>query len=81
MSTTIDAGGRVVIPKHLREATGLVPGARLDIVVRDGLIVLVPVASKIALVERDGGLVAEADEEMPTLTAEAVREVLEATRR
>lgn len=81
MSTTIDAGGRVVIPKHLRDATGLLPGARVDIVVRDGMVVLVPVHAKIALVERDGTLAAEAEGEMPTLTTEAVRDAIEAARR
>lgn len=31
MITTIDAAGRVVIPKALRELAGLVPGAELTI--------------------------------------------------
>jgi AbrB family looped-hinge helix DNA binding protein len=32
MRTTIDAGGRVVIPKPVRERLGLVPGAEEDVV-------------------------------------------------
>lgn len=31
METTIDAAGRVVVPKQLRDALGLVPGSTIDI--------------------------------------------------
>ena len=31
MEATIDAGGRILVPKSLREALGLVPGAKVDI--------------------------------------------------
>jgi AbrB family looped-hinge helix DNA binding protein len=81
MMTTIDAGGRVVIPKQIREAIGLSPGSAIDVAVRDGIIVLVPATSPMRLVEREGGVVAEPEQPLPTLTAEEVRSVLEAGRR
>lgn len=81
MSTTIDSGGRVVIPKTVRDALGLAPGARVEVVARDGLVVIVPQSAPMRLVERDGLLVAVADGELPTLTVDTVRDVLEASRR
>jgi len=38
MITTIDAAGRVVIPKPVREAMGLTPGAKIDVSFSDGSI-------------------------------------------
>jgi AbrB family looped-hinge helix DNA binding protein len=38
METTIDRAGRVVIPKPIREAAGLKPGAELSIEYRNGRI-------------------------------------------
>jgi AbrB family looped-hinge helix DNA binding protein len=38
METTIDRAGRVVIPKPIREAAGLKPGAAVSIEYRDGRI-------------------------------------------
>jgi AbrB family looped-hinge helix DNA binding protein len=38
METTIDRAGRVVIPKPIRDAAGLKPGAALSIEYRDGRI-------------------------------------------
>jgi len=79
--TTIDAGGWVMIPKHIRDAVGLAPGTAVEVVVRDGAILLVPAVVPMQLVERGGGLVAEPETLLPTLTAEDVRSVLEAIRR
>jgi AbrB family looped-hinge helix DNA binding protein len=81
MTTTIDAGGRVTIPEQLRDALGLSVGSIVDVVARDGVIVLVPAPVPMRLVERGGGVVAEPEEPLPTLTAEDVRSALEAGRR
>jgi AbrB family looped-hinge helix DNA binding protein len=82
MRTTIDAAGRVVIPKQLRQAASLEPGQELEITERDGRIEIEPVSAPVHLVERDGFLAAEAaDEEIPALTASEVRDLLERTRR
>lgn len=85
MRTTIDAAGRIVIPKQLRQAAALEPGQELEITERDGRIEIEPVPAAMVLVERDGFLAAEvADGDGPaetTLTIEEVRELLERTRR
>jgi AbrB family looped-hinge helix DNA binding protein len=82
MRTTIDAAGRVVIPKQLRQAASLEPGQELEITERDGRIEIEPVSAPVQLVERDGFLAAEvADEDVPALTASEVRDLLERTRR
>ena len=82
MRTTIDAAGRVVIPKQLRQAASLEPGQELEVTERDGRIEIEPVSTPVQLVERDGFLAAEpADEEGSPLTATEVRDLLERTRR
>ncbi len=81
MRTTIDAAGRVVVPKQLRDSADLMPGQELEIVERDGRIEIEPVPAPMALVERDGFLAAETEGEAEPLTSEQVRDVLERTRR
>ena len=81
MRTTIDHGGRIVIPKPLRDALNLIAGVQLDVVLVDGhLEVDLPVVA-MRLEEREGTVVAVADEAMPTLTAAEVRQTLEQVRR
>lgn len=81
MRSTIDGGGRVVIPKPIRDQLGLGPGTVVEIAEREGLIEISPADSQIELVEVDGVLVATSTEEMPTLTDDIVRETVERTRR
>jgi AbrB family looped-hinge helix DNA binding protein len=81
MRTAIDAAGRIVVPKALRDALGLSPGQPLEIAERDGRLEIVPAATPMRLVDDGDGLVAVADVEMPVLTADLVRETLERTRR
>jgi AbrB family looped-hinge helix DNA binding protein len=52
--TTIDSGGRVVIPKALRESLRLLPNTRLRVIERDRRVVLEPVEDAPVLIERDG---------------------------
>lgn len=40
---TVSAKGAIVIPKEIREARGLYPGTRVQIVTYDGLTAIVPV--------------------------------------
>ena len=76
MRTTIDAAGRVVIPKKIREKAGLQPGTEVDVSLCDGRVEIEPVAVEARLEWRDGFLVAVFPEGTPPLTAEEV----EATR-
>lgn len=81
MFATIDAGGRVVVPKDVRERLGLRPGSRIMLREVDGLLEISPAVTPVLLVDHDGALVAAADADLPVLTAEQVRDALEATRR
>jgi AbrB family looped-hinge helix DNA binding protein len=81
MRTTIDAAGRIVVPKALRQAMGLSAGRELDIVFTDGRleIEITPMA---AHVEQRGEIhVIVPDDEVPELSNEQVRDAIEATRR
>jgi AbrB family looped-hinge helix DNA binding protein len=81
MRTTIDSGGRVVIPKAIRDNMGLAVGEELEVRERDGRIEMEPVGRKVWLEERGGRLVAVTEEPAPILTAEDVRAVVERSRR
>ncbi|WP_102141921.1 AbrB/MazE/SpoVT family DNA-binding domain-containing protein [Mycobacterium hubeiense] len=62
MEAIIDSGGRVVLPKHLRDALGLTPGTKVDISAYGRGLQIVP-GGRTARLERDadGRLVARAD--------------------
>ena len=81
MKTTIDAAGRIVVPKPLRQALGLKPGQSLDIRARDGRLEIEVVPTPMKLQRRGKGIVAVPETELPPLTAEQVRETLERVRR
>jgi AbrB family looped-hinge helix DNA binding protein len=81
MKTTIDAAGRIVVPKSVRDALGLGAGQELEIAARDGRIEVDVPPVQMRLEDRAGLDVAVPDEPLPTLTAVHVREVLEQTRR
>ena len=77
----MDAAGRIVIPKDLRERLGIRRGRALEIRERDGRIEIEPAATAMSLVRRPGGAVAVPKEKLPPLTDDLVRETLERTRR
>jgi len=58
MRATIDAVGRIVVPKPLRDALGLAPGMSVDISRYGRGLQLTPTARTARLVEEDGVLVA-----------------------
>ncbi len=80
MRTTIDAGGRVVIPKAIRDRVGLRPGAEVEVAEADGRVEISPAVRSVEVVEVGGRLVARSDD-LPPLTDEDVRETIERTRR
>ncbi len=81
MRTTIDRAGRVVIPKAVRDEAGLEAGAEVDVEFRDGRIEIEPTTVAMRLVKRERGATIDAGAEMPLLTSDAVRDVLERVRR
>ncbi len=81
MRTAIDAAGRVVIPKELRDRLQLGRGRILEIREADGRIEIEPVATPMSLVRRRRGYVAVAEGKLPPLTDDLVRATLERTRR
>lgn len=58
MMVTIDPGGRIVLPKSLRDALGLRPGSAVDVSRYGPGLQLVPAGRTARLVEEDGLLVA-----------------------
>lgn len=81
MKVAIDAAGRMVLPKPVRDALGITPGVVLDAVIMDGRLVLEVASPPKRLIRKQGRLVAIADENMPTLTQAEVRASLEQGRR
>lgn len=61
MEATIDSGGRLLLPKSVREALGLAPGSKVDVSAYGGGVQIIP-GGRTARLERaaDGHLVAEA---------------------
>ena len=64
METTIDAVGRIVVPKPLRDALGLTPGSTVDISRYGAGLQLLPTGRTARLVEEAGVLVATGDTEI-----------------
>jgi AbrB family looped-hinge helix DNA binding protein len=81
MKAPMDAAGRVVVPKSIRDELALEAGVELEISVRDGSLVLTPEPTAVALVRRGKVMVAKTNEPMPKLTEKSVREALEGSRR
>ena len=78
METTIDSAGRIVVPKPLRDALGLVPGITLDVSTYGAGLTLVPRGRTARLVQEGGHLVADSDR---TITDEDVFALVDAGRR
>jgi AbrB family looped-hinge helix DNA binding protein len=81
MKTTIDAAGRIVVPKALRLALGLQPGQPVEIRAGDGRLEIEIAATAMKLQKRGKGVVAVPGTKLPVLTADQVRETLERVRR
>ena len=64
METTIDAAGRIVVPKQLRDALGLEAGTVVDISSYGSGLTLIPRGRTARLVEVDGRLVADSGREI-----------------
>lgn len=73
-----DAAGRVVVPKPLRDALGLVPGSTVDISCYGEGLHLVPGGRTARLVEEDGMMVVTGE---TTIDDETVFALVDAGRR
>jgi AbrB family looped-hinge helix DNA binding protein len=61
MKATVDSVGRIVVPKPLRDALGLLAGSSVDISRYGAGLALVPTGRTARLVEESGVLVATGD--------------------
>ena len=76
MKATIDSGGRVLIPKQLRDALGLVPGSQVSITPYSAGVNIVPGGPTARLVEVDGRLVARSQTVVTDDMVRALRDPL-----
>lgn len=81
MKSTIDAAGRVVIPKRIRDRLGLRGDDQVEITERDGRIEIELAPTDVELVQAGSVLVARPTRELPPLTDDIVRETLDRVRR
>jgi len=80
-SVTIDRAGRLVVPKVLRDELGMEAGQPLQASVNDGRLEIEPVALDAELVEVDGVMVITPRQQVPPITRDEVRRVIESVRR
>ncbi len=81
MQIVVDAAGRVVIPKQIRERLGITPGSALELDEVGDHMELRP-AGREVWIDRSGARpVARTDVDAPRLTAADVRELAERQRR
>ncbi|MGQ0574126.1 MAG: AbrB/MazE/SpoVT family DNA-binding domain-containing protein [Pseudonocardia sp.] len=78
MKSTVDAVGRFVIPKQLRDALGLMPGTEVDVSTYGAGLQVLPAGRTARLVTEDGRRVAESS---TPVTDEDVFGLLDAMRR
>lgn len=71
----------MVVPKDFRDALGITGPAEVEVALVDGHIEIEVPSTPVRLEQRGRGLIAVTDADMPVLTAEMVRDVLERTRR
>lgn len=81
MRTTIDHGGRVVVPKQLRDRLHLVAGSAVEVEERDGTIEIRPASAEVHVLVTKEGPVATKTSEGAELTDADVRQTLEHLRR
>lgn len=79
MEATIDSGGRLLLPKSIRDSLGLAPGSKVDVSLYGSGVQITP-GGRTARLERDAGgrLIARAE---TVVTDEQMFALLDAGRR
>ncbi len=80
MKTTIDKGGRVVVPKAVRDACGLTPGSEVEIRAVEGRVEIEPAPLEVTLERRGRLVVAVPRTPVGKLTVAEVNRTLEEVR-
>lgn len=78
--STIDAAGRLVLPREIRDQAKLVPGMPLRIAFRDGRIEIEPAPREVRIVRKGRLRVAVPVEDGSVLKSDAVRETTASVR-
>ena len=78
MRATIDSGGRVLLPKALRDSLGLTPGSQVDISAYGSGVQVSPAGRTATVVERNGRLIAISED---TVTDEMLYSIMDSGRR
>lgn len=81
MKLTIDAAGRVVIPKQVRDRLGLTAGSELELDELGDHLELRPAGRDVWIDRTDGRPVARTAADSPRLTADDVRDLVDRQRR
>jgi AbrB family looped-hinge helix DNA binding protein len=81
MRIGIDAVGRLVLPKPLRDELGITGATELEVAARDGVIELAVADVPARVEDRDGVPVIVADAPMPPLRVDDVRAAIDRVRR
>lgn len=82
MKSTIDAAGRIVIPKAMRVSAGLTEGAEIEITLRDDAVIELQVTPCAIRIEQRGNLaVAVPLDPVPPMPADLVATTLAELRR
>ena len=81
MRIAIDAAGRLVVPKPLRDELGIAAPTELEAAARDGVIELSVADIPSRVEERDGTPVIVSDDPVEPLTADEVRAAIDRVRR
>jgi AbrB family looped-hinge helix DNA binding protein len=80
MKTTIDAAGRLVVPKALREAIGLRAGSEVEMRLSDGRIEMEPAPLEVRTEKRGGLVVAVPSAPVPPMRSSVVDETMTSLR-
>ena len=80
MITTMDAAGRLVLPKAIRERAQLVPGAPIEVRVVDGRVELEPACAPVTIEKQGEFWVAAPAGDIPVLTQHEVDATTETLR-